>query len=104
MSLHVPSSFLCVGLIFSPCSAAFAQASASSSTPATAQPADHAQPQTTPTLPKPMAAPGAQLLQDDRALARWVLAHSQDVAAAAAEVLGARAAGRGARLIPNPVV
>jgi cobalt-zinc-cadmium efflux system outer membrane protein len=54
--------------------------------------------------PQQTAAPAAQLLQDDRALARWVLSHSQEVAAAAAEVLGARAAHRGSRLLPNPVV
>jgi cobalt-zinc-cadmium efflux system outer membrane protein len=57
-----------------------------------------------PVPPQQTAAPAAQLLQDDRALARWVLAHSQEVAAAAAEVLGARAAHRGSRLFPNPVV
>jgi cobalt-zinc-cadmium efflux system outer membrane protein len=51
-----------------------------------------------------ITAPAAQLLQDDHALARWVLAHSEDVAAAAAEVMGARAAHRGSRLFPNPMV
>ena len=54
--------------------------------------------------PQPQAAEAARLLQDDRALARWVIEHSPETAAARAELAGARAATRGSRLFPNPVV
>ncbi|MET0387167.1 MAG: TolC family protein [Polyangiales bacterium] len=54
--------------------------------------------------PPRRAAPSAQLLRDDHALSRWVLAHSPEVAAARSERAAARAVSRGARLFPNPVV
>src|SRR4029077_2566132 len=56
------------------------------------------------TTPPPTAAPSARLLQDDRALARWVTEHSPDVAAARADLDAARAVHRGSALLPNPVI
>ena len=58
----------------------------------------------TPTPAQPQAAEAARLLQDDRALARWVIEHSPEVGASRAELDAARAAQRGSRLFPNPVV
>jgi len=57
-----------------------------------------------PARPQPTAASTSRLLHDDRALAGWVIAHSPEVAAARFERDGARAAARGARLFPNPVL
>jgi cobalt-zinc-cadmium efflux system outer membrane protein len=54
--------------------------------------------------PPPTAAPSARLLQDDRALVRWVMEHSPDVAASRADLEAARAVHRGSSLLPNPIV
>jgi cobalt-zinc-cadmium efflux system outer membrane protein len=123
MSVRTISIILGLCLALLPCFRASAQQPAAAPPPTTAAPAPMpatvAQPAATTQQPsatttvattrvasalQPEAAPSARLLQDDRALGRWVAGHSQDVAAAQAELNAARAAGRGSRLLPNPVV
>ena len=96
MQQHVITCFILVCVCEWPCLLASAQA-------APAPPTDTPAPAPAVT-PQPGAAPSAQLLQDDRALARWVVDHSTDVAAARFDLNATRAAQRGAALYQNPVV
>lgn len=96
MQQHVITCFFLVCVCEWPCLPLEAQA-------ALAPPTDARAPAPA-TYPQPAAAPSARLLQDDRALAGWVVDHSTDVAAARFDLNAARAAQRGSALYQNPVV